>query len=73
MQTEPHRLHRGGDRQANSALWHIALTRMSSHPQTRAYVHRRIDEGPSKPEIMRCLKRYIARELFADLPHGILA
>jgi transposase len=68
-----HRLHRGGDRQANSALWHIALTRMSSHPQTRAYVQRRIDEGLSKREIMRCLKRYIARELFADLPHEILA
>lgn len=68
-----HRLHRGGDRQANSALWHIALTRMSSDPKTRAYVERRFDEGLSKREIMRCLKRYIARELFPDLPHEILA
>ena len=50
-----HRLHRGGDRQANSALWHIALTRMSSDPKTRAYVERRFDEGLSKREIMRCL------------------
>ena len=68
-----HRLHRGGDRQANSALWHIALTRMSSHPRTRAYVERRLDEGLTKRDIMRCLKRYIARELFPDLPREILA
>lgn len=68
-----HRLHRGGDRQANSALWHIALTRMSSDPRTRAYVERRFDEGLSKREIMRCLKRFIARELFPDLPHENLA
>jgi transposase len=68
-----HRLHRGGDRQANSALWHIALTRMSSDPRTRAYVERRTKEGLSKREIMRCLKRFIARELFHDLPHEILA
>ena len=68
-----HRLHRGGDRQANSALWHIALTRMSSHPKTSAYVERRLDEGLTKRDIMRCLKRYIARELFPDLPHEILA
>lgn len=70
---ERHRLHRGGDRQANSALWRIALTRMSSDPNTRAYVERRTKEGLSKREIMRCLKRYIARELFPDLPHEMLA
>ena len=67
-----HRLHRGGDRQANSALWHIALTRMASDADTRAYVQRRTKEGLSKREVMRCLKRYIARELFPDLPHQIV-
>ncbi|MCA0329476.1 MAG: IS110 family transposase [Actinobacteria bacterium] len=68
-----HRLHRGGDRQANSALWRIALTRMSWDPDTKAYVERRTKEGLSKREVMRCLKRYIARELFADLPRELLA
>jgi transposase len=60
------RVNRGGDRQANSALWTIVCTRMATHPPTRAYVARRTAQGLSKPEIMRCLKRYIARELF---PH----
>lgn len=59
-----HRLNRGGDRQANAALYRIVLTRMSSHPQTRTYVERRRAEGLSNPEIMRCLKRYVARETF---------
>jgi len=68
-----HRLHRGGDRQANSALWRIAFTRMSNDPDTRAYVQRRTKEGLSKREVMRCLKRYIARELFPDLPGETLA
>ena len=68
-----HRLHRGGDRQANSALWRIALTRMSTDPDTRAYVTRRTQQGLSKREVMRCLKRYIARELYADLPQQMLA
>jgi transposase len=68
-----HRLHRGGDRQANSALWRIALTRMSNDPDTRDYVQRRTKEGLSKREVMRCLKRYIARELFPDLPGQMLA
>ena len=68
-----HRLHRGGDRQANAALWRIALTRMSSDPDTRAYVARRTNEGLSKREVMRCLKRYIARELYPDLPQQMLA
>ncbi len=63
-----HRLHRGGDRQANAALWRIVMTRMSNHPETRRYVERRTKEGLSKREIMRCLKRYVARELFAYLP-----
>jgi transposase len=62
--TKRHRLNHGGDRHANSALWTIVLTRMANHAPTRAYVERRTTEGLSKPEIMRCLKRYAARELF---------
>jgi transposase len=62
--TKRHRLNRGGDRQANSALWTIMLSRMGNHELTKPYVARRTSEGLSKPEIMRCLKRYLARELF---------
>jgi transposase len=62
-----HRLNRGGDRQANHALWRIVFTRMGSHPPTRAYVARRSKEGLSKPEIIRCLKRYAARETYRYL------
>jgi transposase len=58
-----HRLNRGGDRQANSALWRIAMTRMSHDPRTKAYVARRTAEGKTPKEIIRCLKRYIAREI----------
>ena len=68
-----HRLNRGGDRQANNALWRIAMTRMVSDPETRAYVARRTAEGKSKREIIRCLKRYIARELFPLLPQEKVA
>jgi len=66
-----HRLNRGGDRQANSALYRIVLTRMSSHEETRRYVARRRDKGLSNPEIMRCLKRYVARQTYKHLPHMI--
>jgi transposase len=62
-----HRLNPGGDRQANHALWRIVITRMSSHPPTRAYVTRRTAEGLSKKEIIRCLKRYVAREVYPHL------
>ena len=62
-----HRLNPGGDRQANHALWRIVITRMSSHPPTRAYVERRTAEGLSKTEIIRCLKRYVARETYPRL------
>ena len=58
------RLNPGGDRQANHALWRIVITRMSSHPATRAYVERRTKEGLSKKEIIRCLKRYVARQVY---------
>jgi transposase len=63
------RLNPGGNRQANHALWRIVLTRMSSDPRTRAYVQRRTDEGLSKREIIRVLKRYVARETYRHLPH----
>jgi len=63
-----HRLSRGGNRQANHALWRIVFTRMGSDPRTRAYVERRLAEGRSKPEIMRVLKRYVAREVYQHLP-----
>ncbi len=61
------RLNPRGDRRANEALWRIVLVRMSTEPRTRAYVARRTLEGRSKREIMRCLKRYVAREVFRDL------
>jgi transposase len=61
--THRHRLNRGGDRQANQALYTIVLTRMSNHPRTRAYVQRRTREGLSTKDIIRCLKRYVAREI----------
>lgn len=59
-----HRLNRGGDRQANNALWTIALTRMRGDVRTKAYVKKRTQEGRSLAEIRRCLKRYIVRELY---------
>lgn len=62
-----HRLNRGGDRNANQALWRIALCRMASDDRTKAYVERRTVEGKSKREIMRILKRYIAREVYPHL------
>ena len=62
-----HRLNPGGNREANHALWRIVITRMSSHAPTRAYVERRTAEGLSKKEIIRCLKRYAAREVYRHL------
>jgi len=61
--TSRHRLNRGGDRQANAALYRIVLCRLRYDPATRAYVERRTKEGLTKPEIIRCLKRYVAREV----------
>ena len=58
-----HRLNRGGDRQANAALYRIVLCRLRYDQATRAYVERRTKEGRTKPEIIRCLKRYVAREV----------
>jgi transposase len=66
-QTTRHRLNRGGNRQANAALYRIVLVRMRHHVPTRAYVERRTKEGMSKLEIIRCLKRYVAREVYGEL------
>jgi hypothetical protein len=60
-------LNRGGDRDANNALWRIVIVRMGRDVVTKRYVVRRTEEGLSKGEIIRCLKRYVAREVFAAL------
>ncbi|WP_420847402.1 IS110 family transposase [Nonomuraea zeae] len=62
--TTRHRLNRGGDRQANAALYRVVLCRLRWDPRTRAYMERRTRDGLSKKEIIRCLKRYIARDLY---------
>lgn len=62
--THRHQLNRGGDRQANVALYRVVLCRMRRDPRTRAYVERRTEEGLSKKDIIRSLKRLIARELY---------
>jgi len=66
-QTVRYRLNRGGDRQLNRALHTIVLSRMRFHPETKAYVARRLAEGRTPREIRRCLKRYVARGLFRIL------
>ena len=74
--TVRHRLNRGGNRQANNALWRVATNRMRHDPPTKEYVTRRQAEGKTRPEILRCLKRHIAREVYHLLtdppptPHG---
>ena len=75
--TNRHRLNRGGDRRANNALFTIVLVRMRYDHDTRAYVERRTTEGKTRREIMRCLKRFVAREVYTaiinpptDLPTG---
>ncbi len=65
--TGRHRLNRGGDRHANCALWRVVIVRLATHEQTRNYMARRTQEGMSKPEIIRCLKRYVAREIYREL------
>jgi transposase len=65
--TRRHRLNRGGDRQANAALHRIVIVRLRWHQPTRDYAARRTTEGKTKKEITRCLKRYVAREVFAVL------
>ncbi len=67
-----HRLNRGGDRHANAALWRIAIVRLSHDPRTRDYLAKRTGEGKNTGEILRCLKRYIAREVFIALPRELV-
>jgi transposase len=62
--TRRHRLNRGGDRQANAALFRAVLTGLRWNPRTRAYLERRTAEGLSKREVIRCLKRYLARAIY---------
>lgn len=62
-----HRLNRCGNRDANRALWVIAFVRLRSEPRTKVYAQKRTSEGLSKMEILRCLKRHIAREVFKHL------
>jgi transposase len=63
-QTNRHRLNRSGNRQANNALWRIAMIRMINDEETLAYLARRTAEGKTKRDVTRCLKRHIAREVF---------
>ena len=66
-----YRLNSGGNRQANNAIWRIVITRLGQHePRTVAYMQRRLAEGKSKRYIIRCLKRYVARETFRALPRA---
>jgi transposase len=62
-----HRLNRGCNREANRALYMICLARMRRDRRTQGYVARRTAEGKSKREIIRCLKRYVAREVYRVL------
>ncbi len=70
---DEHRLNRGGDRAANAALYRIVMCRLRWDPATRAYVERRTKEGKSKKRIIRCLKRYIAREVYAAIQTDLKA
>ncbi len=63
-QTNRHRLSRSGNRQANNALWRIAMVRMTTDEETKIYLARRTAEGKTKRDVTRCLKRHIAREVF---------
>jgi transposase len=69
-QTIRHRLDRSGDRKLNRALHLILVTRKRTHPPTIAYIERRIQEGKTRREATRCLKRYLARHLYRPLEHG---
>ncbi|GAA5066660.1 IS110 family RNA-guided transposase [Nocardia callitridis] len=71
--TVRHRLHRGGDRQANQALHVAVIVRMRYDQRTKDYVARRTTDGKTKPEIIRCLKRYLAREVFQALRSDLRA
>jgi len=65
-----HRLNRGGDRQLNRALYHVAITKQRCDPATRAYIARRITEGKTEREALRCIKRFLARRVWRLLEHS---
>ena len=69
--TNRHRLNRGGDRNANAALWRIVIVRLACDERTRQYLARRQAEGKTKTEAIRCLKRYVAREIFNAMPSPV--
>lgn len=69
--TNRHRLNRAGDRQANSALYHIVIVRLRYDQETRDYVTRRTAEGKTKMQIIRCLKRYLVRQLYPLIVHTL--
>jgi transposase len=69
-QTIRYRLDRSGDRKLNRALHMILVTRKRTHPATNAYIERRLAEGKTRRETNRCLKRYLARNLYRLLEHG---
>ena len=64
------RYHQGGNRQANSALWRIVMVRVAHDPETTNYFERRVKEGRTKRDVIRILKRYVAREVYRHLPRG---
>lgn len=66
-----HRLNRGGDRQANAALYIIVISRLRWHKPTQAYMTRRLEQGRTRREIIRCLKLYIAREVHRAILHDL--
>ena len=72
--TNRHRLNRGGDRQANAALYRIVIVRLRYDLRTQAYLRRRTAEGMSRRDVIRCLKRYVAREVYATIqkPYQVL-
>lgn len=72
--TNRHRLNRSGDRQANAALYRIVVVRLRYEQRTQAYMQRRTEEGMTKAEVIRCLKRYVAREVYSAIqrPNRIL-
>jgi transposase len=69
--THHHRLNRGGDRQANKALYRIAIVRMRHHQPTRDYVHKRTTQGKSTKATIRCLTRMIAREVYYKITQDL--
>jgi transposase len=71
--TDRHRLNRGGDRQANAALWRITIVRLARPGPSRDYLNKHIALGKTKTEAIRCLKRHLAREIYAALPNPTAA